>query len=113
MSDFLKEAAQKTEADFLSHVSLEVQMRLVDPAPIEWAEWQLMRMNSYERQLLIPRLDDRAFLNMLESHLESGGIEESSKYARPASTYQDQIQHSLIHQLRCRFELLLNRVEDE
>jgi hypothetical protein len=55
------------EARFMEHVSDWVKERIAPDKPkITSCEWKGMRCNSYERKLLVQKLDDAAFIEDME-----------------------------------------------
>jgi hypothetical protein len=63
--------AKQNEIDWNSHISLVVQLRLDDPRPITWDEYENMRLNSYEQQEIIPRFDNDAFIKYAQITLKN------------------------------------------
>lgn len=103
MSDFLGRRFRKYRLEYLRHCSSEVRSRWRNGAPITYAEWEQLRINSYERELLIPLLDDEAFAQFLRDYLKSGAIEQTPDFAKPPATYTEGVEQKLIHQLLQRF----------
>ncbi len=104
---FLRSFSTKRKDGYLAHVDQAVQDILESGRSIDHQEWCQLRINSYERELLAPQLDNQAFAAMLRTYLTSGQISETDKYSTPPSTYNEGIEQKLIHQLLRRFEGLL------
>lgn len=100
----LKLYAENRKAEFLTHVRQEIIDLVNSGEAVTWDSWQVMRLNSYERQLVIPCLDDNAFAKALDQFLIVGQMEELSQYSRPPVTYNEAIEKVLIFQLLRRFK---------
>lgn len=52
-----------------SHISESVRLRAEDPRPITLEEWKGMRGNSYETELLIPKLDLACLVHQIKTSI--------------------------------------------
>lgn len=86
------------EKNFLDHISTEVLERYCTGKPIGIAEWNNMRTNSYERQLLLPLLTTEAIIQQTQYALEQEGISKAGKFEIPHS-YKDSILKFFIWEL--------------
>jgi hypothetical protein len=99
---FLDEWYKQHRAEWLSHVSEAVQARVATGIPITWAEWQEMRMNSYEQEELYPLLDNEALCKVTQHCLNNC----SPRDRKPCSVYDDAVLHVIV-------PLLLERLKEK
>lgn len=72
MSNFLDKWVAEQRAEFMSHVRPEI-VALVERGDITWAEYEVLRANSYERHLMHPRLTDDALLKLFDHCMQQLG----------------------------------------
>lgn len=123
-----EEEAAKRRAEFMAHVSPEV-LALVEGLKalgrrLSRAEWEKLRMNSYERRLLVPLLDDEALCHLAASCIEQGGSKAVLGEFELATDYNDAVRRELapllVERLRalsglegCRFPARVMRVNTD
>lgn len=66
------------------HVRSDIRDLAARPTPVTREEYEFMRMNSYEREVLVPRLSDEALIVAVEQCLKNCG-----RVRTPAVTYND------------------------
>lgn len=101
---FLKERAEKRKQEFLSHVSPEILKLVESKTVITLQKYQELRMNSYERQMLFPLLDDEALIWLTKHALMQEGKTRVDKFTIPVS-YTDAVVRLYIHEIIKRFKL--------
>lgn len=82
---FLKERAKAREDEFWSHIKPEIKEMNDKGETITHEQFKDMRLNSYERQLIEPLLDDDAFIKVVDNALLQEGNIELRKYEIPSS----------------------------
>ncbi len=103
-AEALRKHAEDRKAKYMEHVRQEYQELYNAGQPIPIEVWKQLRMNSYEREILVPLLTDDAFVWMIETHFKSGGMEELSEFSTPPVTYSVAVEKRLIFQLLRRFQ---------
>jgi hypothetical protein len=86
------------------HISPKIQALAARGTPITLAEWLELRLNSYEQELLYPKLDNEAFLYALDNVLLNCTLKSTR---RPCVVYDDALQVIFVPELRQRFTALL------
>jgi len=84
----------------MAHVREEYQQLALRGTPITLAEWKDMRMNSWERDFLIPYLDDEALCWTVQHNLSNCSV----RRANPCSTYEDALVNLLAPELMKRLQ---------
>lgn len=76
LQDQLKEKRESAIRAFMEHVSPTVKdLHKEGKRTITTAAYSMMRLNSYERQLIYPLLDDMALIKVVKHCLEQAGAE--------------------------------------
>jgi uncharacterized protein YnzC (UPF0291/DUF896 family) len=103
----LKEKILLEKRAYMKNVKPEIKS-LVEANPvINWETYQSMKMNSYERYLVIKLLDDEAYIKLTEQYIEQAGYEfrEYPEYSlNMPGTYDEALQRIHIHELIKRFK---------
>lgn len=86
MAITFKELGDNRRAEYLSHVGAEILDRVRRPQLIGLAEWRRMRLNSYEFELVYPKLDDEA-LSQAASYCLKNCQRRDGR--RPVDVYDD------------------------
>lgn len=107
VQQFFDDRTEQRKSKFLSHVKPHVLAIYEAKQQISLDEWKVMRLNSYEQQLLIPLLTNDAFAKMIENYIHNSGFRTSDQFHIPFTTYDDNLKHNLVHQLLARFTNLL------
>jgi hypothetical protein len=83
------------------NISSHIALRLNDPKLITWHEYEDMishhGMNSYERHLLVHKMDNDCFRTLVMKCLGQIGGDEKP-FTNPCSTYNEAITHHLIYE---------------
>lgn len=107
LQDQLKEKRESAIRAFMEHVSPTVKdLHKEGKRTITTAAYSMMRLNSYERQLIYPLLDDMALIKVVKHCLEQAGaeFEEYRLASKPLpSTYNEALKEVHIHELLRRF----------
>lgn len=101
MSFFTKYYDEKV-GEYMSHVRPEIAA-LAERGQVTWAEYDAP-MNSYERELILPKLVDTAFLKALKYYVENCGRHERPRLSRPSRCYDDAVMNVMLPELIRRFE---------
>lgn len=72
------------------HIRPEIAA-LINRGNVTYAEYAVLRMNTYERNAMLPALDDRCLVNLTEGHLR-----QCSQNKRYVPTTYDEVVISLI-----------------
>lgn len=102
MSKFLREFAEKKEAERLSNIRQHIR-ELAVRGTISYEEYNDLRMNSYEREHLHPHMTKEGLVKLLR--LYSNHVAPKDRTG-PCSTYDQAILHNLL-------PLLLEKLEKE
>jgi hypothetical protein len=100
---FLKKYATKKKEEFMSHVSGEIKALVGSGQMITLSEFSGMRMNNYERRLLIPLFSGELLQQQIEYGLGQEDISELYRFSLPHE-YGDDV-------LRCLIPELLRRLK--
>jgi hypothetical protein len=100
-SDFLKERAEKAEAEYQEKIRPEYKALLNLPRQLTFEELP-ERMNSYEREAFYAKLDDRGLRLMTLKLMKNITAYPEHHKHRPASTYEEAL-------LRVMLPLILER----
>lgn len=84
-----------------SHIRPEIQA-LADRGNVTLAEWRDLRMNSYEQELLIPKLTDEALIYTVDHMAKNCQIDQR----RPFTTYDNAMIGLIVPELIRRLEPL-------
>lgn len=79
------------------HIRPEYLALAERPEQITLAEWHTMRMNSWELESLIPRLDNEAL-----AYVASLYAENCKRARRQCSTHDEAVVHVLLPELLCQ-----------
>lgn len=88
---FLQDHAAKRMSEYMSHVKPEFMQWLDAHEVVTYADFSAFcnehGLNSYERELMYPKLDNDALIRIVKSHLLNCGRVDK----RPCSTYDESI----------------------
>lgn len=103
-----EEEAKRAHDEWWSHISPEIKALVERPTRIGWAEYQSLRMNSWEREEVHKRLDDEALANVAAYCLSNCQRQDRK---RPCQTYDDAMAvllvPLLIERLRKKTDVML------
>lgn len=94
------------EDDFMSHISRKVKARMKINYVITHEEYMSMRINSYERKLLLEYFSDSAFLELAEYCYYQSSHKEINKFGL-ARSYDNAVTGELLPVMMRRFKKLL------
>jgi len=112
---FFKDRSEKIEREFMNHVSDEVKLRYKNPDPITLQEYEKFRGNSYERKLLLPKMDNETLIHQARHCLNFANqhnFRQLGKY-EIARHYDQALSGDLIHMLIDRLEQLTAEITDK
>lgn len=82
---FLTKFAEEYRAKWQAHIRPEIAALAARPQRVTWAEYEPLRMNSYEQEEIMPNLDDDALTRYAECIVKNCQPDRN----RPASCYDD------------------------
>ena len=106
MSKYLSDYMAEKEKEFMRHVRPEVKARIETDKPICLAEYNNLRMNSYEQKLYQQLLDDNAFIEIMESYMKQYNHCKLGKFELPHH-YQEAVDRQFLPELIKRFKALI------
>jgi len=100
---FKSPTLQRLHDEFQAHVRPEIKELVERDDPMTWDEYNELRMNSYERKALLPKLDDRAVFHLLKYCLSQSRFEKLRRYEL-AGTYDEAVTCDLLPEMMLRLE---------
>jgi hypothetical protein len=101
-----KKLSEQKRAEWLTHVRPEIQALANRGTPVTYAEWEQLRLNSWEQEELYPCLDDEAFAKVFAHIVNNCGREVDKR--RPCLVYDDALRVIFIPEILKRFQALIN-----
>jgi len=98
--------------EFFSKIRPEIMKVLIDYKEITSLNIP-ERMNSYERNFLIPFWSDELLIENIRYCMQVNGTFQKTEFTEIDTTYNDVIHHKLIHMLLERFEKLVKNKSDD
>lgn len=108
MFKFLEECSRKRLKEFMSHVSVEINLRVLkcgETGKISLEEYSEMRMNSYEQKYIEPFLSPEALIWKIENAIKNVSV-SFGKYNLP-TTYDEYLVSDGIVELLKRYKKLV------
>lgn len=84
--DWLKERAERSRKEWESHIKPEIRA-LIDRGNVTCLEWENLRMNSWERESIVPAMSNELLARTIRYALKN-----CNRRRVPASTYDEALQ---------------------
>lgn len=95
--------ARRQKAAFLVNVRPEIQELYDKQEPIGVLTWSNLRLNSWERHLLLPLVTDAVLLGQLNMAMGNISMKPKTQYSHPPATYEESLMTTLVPELLKRY----------